>query len=205
MNMATNEITTKMTTHKNQLESLGFDSFINEEVSILNTLNEKRMTELMSYSKSFLDKVFPLEQGSHQDVSSYVIYYKHLLAFFPDGRKSGLSAPNQFVALSGHKNEPTSIVLKNDGFHVELVFNKNGSRGIKDIAGIDDIQLETTRAIFGTAAAANDDNLNNSKRWFSMIRSDDELVMDASGNQLCRCVDVEKAFTDKDGKDYQIA
>jgi malate synthase len=201
MNMATNE----KTTNKNQLDSLGFDSFINEEVSILNTLNEKRMTELMSYSKSFLDKVFPLEQGSHQDVSSYVIYYKHLLAFFPDGRKSGLVTPNQFVALSGHKNEPTSIVLKNDGFHVELIFNKNGSRGIKDIAGIDDIQLETTKAIFGTAAAANDDSLNNNKRWFSMIRSDDELVMDSAGNQLCRCVDVEKAFTDKDGKDYQIA
>ena len=201
MNMATNE----KTTHKNQLDSLGFDSFINEEVSILNTLNEKRMTELMSYSKSFLDKVFPLEQGSHQDVSSYVIYYKHLLAFFPDGRKSGLVTPNQFVALSGHKNEPTSIVLKNDGFHVELIFNKNGSRGIKDIAGIDDIQLETTKAIFGASTAANDNNLKNSKRWFSMIRSDDELVMDSAGNQLCRCVDVEKAFTDKDGKDYQIA
>jgi len=203
--MATNEKTTKMTTNKSQLESLGFDSFINEEISILNTLNEKRMTELMSYSKSFLDKVFPLEQGSHQDVSSYVIYYKHLLAFFPDGRKSGLASPNQFVALSGHKNEPTSIVLKNDGFHVELIFNKNGSRGIKDIAGIDDIQLETTKAIFGTTTAANDGSLNNSKRWFSMIRSDDELVMDSAGNQVCRCVDVEKAFTGKDGGDYKIA
>ena len=79
--------------------TLGFDSFINEEVSILNGLNEKRVKELMTYSKSFLDKVFPLEQGSHQDVSSYVIYYKHLLAFFPDGSKSGLAIPNQFVAL----------------------------------------------------------------------------------------------------------
>ncbi|NVK25334.1 MAG: malate synthase [Gammaproteobacteria bacterium] len=183
--------------------ALGFDNFINEEVSILNALNEQRTRELMTYSKSFLDKVFPLENGSHKDVSSYVIYYKHLLAFFPDGRKSGLACPSQFVALSGHKSEPTSIVLNNDGFHVEMIFNKNGARGMKDLAGIDDIQLETTRANFGDEIAANDE-ATEGKRWFSMIRNDDELVYDAQGKQHCRCVDVPKAFTDKNGDDYQI-
>lgn len=188
----------------NGTSTLGFDNFINEEVSILKALNDKRLKELMTYSKSFLDKVFPLENGSHQEVSSYVIYYNHLLAFFPNGEKSGLQNPSQFVALSGHKSEPTSIVLKNDGFHVEMIFNKNGTRGIKDLAGIDDIQVETTKANFGTEQAANDDNAAG-KRWFSMIRSDDELVYDDQGNQVCRCVDVKKAFTDKYGEDYQIA
>ena len=183
---------------------LGFDNFITEEVSILKSLNAKRMQELMTYSKSFLDKVFPLETGSHEHVSSYVIYYNHLLAFFPDGSKSGLAHPRQFVALSGHKSEPTSIVLKNDGFHVEMIFNKNGARGMKDLAGIDDIQVETTKANFGAEQAANDEQMLG-KRWFSMIRNDDELVYDDEGNQVCRCVDVKKAFTDKYGEEYQIA
>jgi malate synthase len=173
-------------------------------MAILKDLNEQRIKELMNYSKSFLDRVFPLETGSHKDVSSYVIYYNHLLAFFADGSKSGLRTPSQFVALSGHKSEPTSIVLKNDGFHVEMIFNKNGPRGMKDLAGIDDIQVETTKANFGSEQAANDDEAN-AKRWFSMIRSDDELVYDAQGNQVCRCVDVKKAFTDKNGNDYAIA
>ncbi|MDC2890611.1 malate synthase [Psychrosphaera sp. 1_MG-2023] len=184
----------------------GFDQFINEEVSILAELNEKRVLEIMTYSKSFLDKVFPLESGSHRDVSSYVIYYTHLLAFFPDGSKSGLSHPKQFVALSGHKSEPTSIVLKNDGFHVELIFNKNGTRGIKDIAGIDDIQVETNKLNFGGENAANDETTEQKTRhWFSMIRNDDEMVYDAKGKQLCRCVDVPKAFTDKNGEDYPLS
>ena len=200
MNMSTNQIIENTNLNNN---AAGFDNFINEEVSILKALNEKRTQELMTYSKSFLDKVFPLENGSHQQVSSYVIYYKHLLAFFPDGSKSGLKNPRQFVALSGHKSEPTSIVLKNDGFHVEMIFNKNGSRGMKDLAGIDDIQLETTKANFGSEIAANDEETTG-KRWFSMIRSDDEVVYDEAGNQQCRCVDVTKAFTDKNGEDYQI-
>ncbi len=201
MNMpAMNELPTS----NNGTSALGFDNFINEEVSILKALNDKRLQELMTYSKSFLDKVFPLENGSHQEVSSYVIYYNHLLAFFPNGEKSGLQNPSQFVALSGHKSEPTSIVLKNDGFHVEMIFNKNGTRGMKDLAGIDDIQVETTKVNFGAEQAANDEQTSG-KRWFSMIRSDDELVYDDQGNQVCRCVDVKKAFTDKHGEDYQIA
>ena len=199
MNTATSQ---PMTLESN----LGFDNFIQEEVAILTALNEQRTQELMSYSKSFLDKVFPLESGSHKEVSSYVIYYRHLLAFFPDGRKAGLKQPKQFVALSGHKSEPTSIVLKSDGFHVELIFNKNGPRGIKDIAGIDDIQVETTKANFGSERAANDENQSQKTRhWFSMIRNDDELVFDSQGKQLCRCVDLPKAFTDKDGEEYALA
>lgn len=194
----------ELTNTEHGTAGLGFDEFINEEVSILKALNDKRLQELMTYSKSFLDKVFPLENGSHQNVSSYVIYYNHLLAFFPDGEKSGLENPRQFVALSGHKSEPTSIVLNNDGFHVEMIFNKNGTRGMKDLAGIDDIQVETTKANFGTEQAANDEQ-SSGKRWFSMMRNDDELVFDEQGNQVCRCVDVKKAFTDKNGEDYQIA
>ena len=199
MNMATSQ--------RPMIENtLGFDDFIKEEVSILAALNEQRLNELMTYSKAFLDKVFPLESGSHQDVSSYVIYYKHLLAFFPDGSKSGLAQPKQFVALSGHKSEPTSIVLKNDGFHVELIFDKNGPRGIRDIAGIDDIQVETTRVNFGTELAANDEHSGQKTRhWFSMIRGDDELVLDGKGQQVCRCVDVPKSFTGKDGEDYPLS
>lgn len=187
-----------------QQQHLGFDQYIQEEVSIMKALNEQRTRELMAYSKSFLDKVFPLENGSHQDVSSYVIYYTHLLAFFNDGTSSGLQTPSQFVALSGHKSEPTSIVLKQDGYHVELIFNRNGARGIQDVAGIDDIQVETTKANFAESLAANDESSLDNKRWFSMIRSDDELVVDPSGQQVCRCVDVDKAFTSKHGDEYAL-
>lgn len=194
------------TTQADLNTNTGFDQFIKEEVTILADLHAQRMQEIMTYSKSFLDKVFPLETGSHQDVSSYVVYYKHLLAFFPDGSKSGLEHPRQFVALSGHKSEPTSIVLKNDGFHVELVFNKNGARGIKDIAGIDDIQVETNKLNFGSEVAANDETEEQKTRhWFSMIRSDDDMVYDTNGQQLCRCVDVPKAFTDKNGEEYSLS
>ena len=182
----------------------GFESFIKEEVTLISSLNEARIQQMMAYSKQFLDKVFPLSKGSHKDVRSYVVYYQHLLAFFEDGSQAGLKNPQQFVALSGHKEDPSSVVLKNDqGFHVEVIFNPNGKRGAKDKASIDDIQVE--------ARSTNQDDFslatNNDQKesfWFSMVRGDSEITTTKAGKRVCRLVDQRKHFTGKDGAEYRI-
>jgi len=53
------------------------------QCQIIAELNVMHQRQILNYSKAFLDKVFPLDQGSHNDVCSYVVYYQHLLAFFP--------------------------------------------------------------------------------------------------------------------------
>lgn len=189
---------------KHQIES-GFESFIKEEVTLISSLNDARIQQMMDYSKQFLDKAFPLSKGSHKDVRSYVVYYQHLLAFFADGTQAGLKNPKQFVALSGHKESPTSIVLKNeDGFHVEVIFNPCGKRGRHDAACVDDIQVETNSMNMGDitiAAAANDEQRSH---WFSMVRGDSEITTTKAGKRICKCIETAKSFTGKDGEDYRI-
>ncbi|WMO13241.1 hypothetical protein [Pseudoalteromonas piscicida] len=36
-------------------------------------------------AKQYLDEQCPLEFGSHMEVTDYVVYYNHLLAFFANG------------------------------------------------------------------------------------------------------------------------
>ena len=91
---------------------------------------------------AMLDERFPLDKGTHADVKQYVVYFRHIMAFFKDGSHCGLAQPKQFVALCGHKETPESIVLKDNNLHVELKFNRNGSRGKHHLAGIQDIQME---------------------------------------------------------------
>lgn len=167
----------------------GFDNFIKEEVSMITALNEARTQQMMDYSKKFLDKVFPLAQGSHKDVTGYMVYYKHLLAFFADGSSTGLRKPAQFVALSGHKDQPDSLVLRDDEHHVELIFNAKGELGAKDAAHLDDIQVQTTLRSVNTQTGETE------AHWFSMMRS-------ALGTALYR--NEQKAFTSKDGSDYLV-
>lgn len=182
----------------------GFESFIKEEVTLISSLNDARIQQMMDYSKQFLDKVFPLSKGSHKDVRSYVVYYQHLLAFFEDGSQAGLANPKQFVALSGHKEDPTSIVLKNDeGYHVEIIINPNGKRGRRDAACIDDIQVETKIMDLGDVTiAANDESRQTT--WFSMVRGDSEIITRKDGQRICKCIDRRKDFTGKDGEEYRI-
>ncbi|MFT6328676.1 MAG: malate synthase [Bermanella sp.] len=70
-----------------------------------------------------LDQYFALQDGSHEDVKEYVIYFRHIMAFFADGTHCGLAQPKQFVAFAGHKDTPESIVLKENNVHIELVLN----------------------------------------------------------------------------------
>jgi malate synthase len=161
------------------------DQFIRQEINAISALNDSHLRQILDYSKGFLDKVFPLEQGSHKDVLSYVVYYQHLLAFLKDGSNSGLADPTQFVALCGSKQKPQSVLLRGEGRHVELIFCRSGQHGARDNAGIEDIQLEI---------AAEQTEL--SPRWFSMI--DGQL----RGDLLLGCHGT--CFTAKDGGDYQL-
>ena len=152
---------------------------IDHDITMITQLNDSHVKQIMDYSKGFLDKTFPLAQGSHKAVASYVVYYQQLLAFFVDGSTSGLADPAQFIGLNGHREAPESLLLQNQGRHVELILNKSGCQGQRDLAGIDDIQLQTTDPVC---------------HWFSMI----------TGRQVsCRCRG-DKSFTAKDGSTYLL-
>lgn len=173
--LAQQQTTTSFTPQKLALQQLNMAP----EIRVINQLNQRHIKQVMDYSKSFLDKSFPLQQGSHKDVASYVVYYQQLLVFFADGTTSGLQQPAQFVALSGHREQPNSLVFNNSGRHLELVINKQGINGSQDQAGIDDIQLQSTEP---------------NCIWFSMI----------TGRQVSCNHKSNKHFTCKAGGSYSL-
>lgn len=183
----------------------GIEEFIKEEVALISSLNDARVQQMMNYSKKFLDTAFPLATGSHKDACSYVVYYQHLLVFLADGSQSGLKHPQQFVALSGHKESPDAVLLKSDdGVHVELVFNANGKRGALDTAGIDDIQVEASGADLGDIKVSHRKTLGSGAKWFSMVRGDSRVSTNKDGHQHCEYIEQPKHFTDKNGEEYRV-
>ena len=177
-------------TQSNSQPQQSMEPMIPQEISAIHAMNDQHLRQILDYSKGFLDKTFPLAQGSHRDVGSYVVYYQHLLAFMADGSQTGLADPSQFVALCGSKQRPQSILLRQQSGrgqsrHVELLICKSGQHGARDQAGIEDIQLEI---------AAEQPGQPN--RWFSMM--DGQLRND----KLLQCQ--RGGYTGKDGNDYQI-
>lgn len=70
--------------------------------------------------KGFLDTQFPLNEGSHRDVTQYCVYYKGLVAHLKTGRCVGLASPGQFTDYGGEKSCPTSIEFRNADQQIEL-------------------------------------------------------------------------------------
>jgi malate synthase len=172
--------------------------------------NAKANANANANAKAYLDKHFALESGSHADVKNYVVYYHHLLAFLKDGSQTGLANPSQFVALCGHKCAPDSIVLKQSSktLHTEILFDRKGTRGTNDNAGIQDILVETNDAIivdFNAVQIDGESKIQAYRNLQSFLRGDLQTFTIVKGQQtICRMSN-DNTFTDLNGDDYCIA
>ncbi|WP_086981962.1 malate synthase G [Vibrio aphrogenes] len=177
--------------------------------------NPARGQHVIQFAKNFLDQNFPLKQGSHHDVQAYTVYFRHLLATFPDGSQSGLAQPCQFVASSNPDVEPTSIVLKNNGLHIELIINRKGAIGRHDLAGLDDIQVESALSTImdfedSIAAVDSEDKIEAYRNWFGLITGNLTANITKGNQTHIRRLNCDRSYTsknsssDENGNDYNL-
>ena len=151
-----------------------------------NSINMARYERVVRCAKDFLDKTFPLSEGSHRDAVSYMAYFQNLLVILADGTTTGLQSPKQFVARNGPSDSPDSILLEHNGTHTEILFDCNGNNGSRDLASIDDVQLQTTQqAMFDFEAGTASEKCNAYKNWFAIAACHhDRVFSDCSGEQI---------------------
>lgn len=167
--------------------------FIAEAVFAVETISASQQREKQMQAKQLLDRLFPLESGSHKAVTSYVIDYHHVLAYFKDGRHSGLMHPKQFVAYTGEKEQPCAILFRDgSGSHVEVLLGCQKGTGCIELMEIEDIQLETCTIL---SQDVNDRMPSVGMRhWISLLKGDKR-----GKPQACN---EDKEYTAKSGEDY---
>ena len=171
--------------------------------------NPERGEQVIAKAKEFLDEVFPLETGSHKDVTSYVVYYHHLLAFFDDAHQSGLKQPSQLVAVNGQRSDPEAILLKNNGLHVEIQFDRNGKNGAKDKANINDILIESALSTImdcedSVAAVDAEDKIEIYRNWLGLMQGTLQASFEKDGQTQTRRMNPDRIFTDLDNQEYRL-
>ncbi|NNN44980.1 MULTISPECIES: malate synthase [Vibrio] len=170
--------------------------FIAEAVFAVETISANLQREKQLRAKQLLDRLFPLENGSHQEVTSYVIDYHHVLAYFKNGQHSGLKYPKQFIAYTGGKEQPCSILFRDGhGSHVEVLLGCQRGTGYIELIDIDDIQLETCTVLSQEV----NDHMPNAvlRHWISLIKGDERGKPQASSE--------DKEFRAKSGGDYCLS
>ncbi|OEF06820.1 malate synthase [Vibrio genomosp. F10] len=166
--------------------------FIAEAVFAVETISANQQSEKQVKAKQLLDSLFPLENGSHQDVTGYMIDYRHMVAYFKDGSHSGLESNKHFVAYTGEKEDPCSILFKDGtGSHVDVLLGCHKGTGCVELIEIDDIQLETC-----TTFTQPRSEMAAMRHWISLVQGDEK------GKP--RACSEDKEYTSKSGEDYTL-
>jgi len=147
--------------------------------------DEARGQAVIARGRQFLDATFPLASGSWADLA---------------GREAiALADPAQQVGTT-----EKGVLLKNNGLHVEVVFDPSTPVGATDKAGIADIIVEaalTTIADCEDSVAAVDaeDKLLAYTNWLGIIRGDLSESFAKGGKTLTRTLAGDKSYTTTDG------
>ena len=166
--------------------------------------NPIRGQKVVTFGREFLDTNFPLESGSHKDVTGYNIVNDALVANLKNNIDSNLKNQDQYVGFQGEVNEPTCILLKNNNIHVEISINRSGNIGSGDDAGIDDIILESALTTIqdcedSVATVDAEDKVLAYRNWLGLMKGDLEDTFEKNGKMLTRKLNPDKTYTTSNG------
>jgi malate synthase len=153
--------------------------------------DEARGAAVIARGRQFLDSAFPLASGSW--------------AGLPGRDDVTLADPAQYIGET-----EKGVLLRNNGLHIEVVFDSRTPVGATDKAGIADIIVEsalTTIADCEDSVAAVDagDKLLAYTNWLGIIHGDLSESFEKGGKTLTRKLAGDKTYTAADGTTHTLS
>ena len=158
-----------------------------------------RGARVVMRSSVFLDEAFTAVGASHGAAQSYRIANGALLV---DG--SPLADPSKFVGYAGDPDQPTSILLRNNGLHVELVFDRNHPIGKTSPSGLADVVVESALTAIvdcedSVACVDAEDKVLAYRNWLGLMKGDLSESFEKGGKTVNRALHGDRDFTGADG------
>jgi len=169
-----------------------------------NGYNKERGDKVISYVRNFLDEVAPLTDTSWKEVSEIKINNQEAI-FIKDKKQNFLKNKEQFIGFKGEKNNPTSILIKNNNLHIEILIDPQNLIGKSDKASISDVVIESAISTIidnedSVAAVDAEDKVKCYRNWLGLMKGDLTANMEKNGKKFIRKLNPDKSFISKDGK-----
>ena len=166
--------------------------------------NPVRGAKVIAYGRGFLDAHCPLAGASHVDARAYRIEGGSLVVTTGADSQVGLSDGKQLVGYTGNPDKPNSVLLKNNGLHIEIQFDSEHYVGKDDVASVKDIVLESAVTTIqdcedSVACVDAEDKCQAYRNWLGLMKGTLSDSFDKGGSRVTRSLNPDRVFTAPDG------
>lgn len=166
--------------------------------------NPARGARVIAWAADFLDSAAPLVSGSHADVSGYTISAGSLQVDLANGSQVGLRDAEKFKGYTGAENAPDTVLLCNNGMHIELQIDRAHQIGKDSPSGVKDVLLESALTTIqdcedSVAAVDAEDKVLVYRNWLGLMTGDLQAEFSKGGKTQARKLNPDREYTSASG------
>jgi malate synthase len=167
--------------------------------------NPVRGAKVIAFARNFLDQSAPLAAGArHTDAARYTVSQGKLVVALLGGQSAELANPAQFVGYTGDAAAPASILLVNNGVHIDIQIDRTTTIGKTDAAGVSDVILEAALSTImdledSVAVVDADDKVLAYDNWLGILQGTLTESLEKNGKTIPRALNADRVYTGANG------
>jgi malate synthase len=162
--------------------------------------NPARGAKVIGFARDFLDQAAPLASGSHRDAAAYKVADGRLAVTLKNGSITGLADEKEFIGYQGNAEQPSSVLLQNNGLHIDIIIDRDTPIGREDAAGVADVVLEAALSTIldledSIAAVDAADKTLAYANWLGILKATLSETVSKGGTSFTRMLNPDRRYT----------